>query len=184
MKSASFVFTIPAPPVPGVPRRGGWGNKALVVVGLGLILNAGVMLYTHVTGRAPDLVFDRAAFAQAAGTSGTMLGARGIYMMPGQIGQNAWGVYLLDVDSQTISTYRSMPESSQFQLMSVRSFQYDRLMMDFNNKAPSPKQVQKLVEDQRQRQELQQKGEQPTVDQAAKPDENLPDAATGTRIRQ
>jgi len=113
-----------------------------------------------------------------------MLGARGIYMMPAQLGQSTWGVYLLDVDSQTISVYRASPESSHFRLMAARSFQYDRFLTDFNNERPNPKEVQKLVEDQRQRQELQLKGEQPTVDQAAKPDENLPDAAGTTRIQQ
>jgi len=192
MNTASFVFTIPAPqePPPVHPARGGrhrnWGSKGLCLVGLGLLANAAVLLYTHITGRAPDLVLDRSAFAQAApgGSAGTLLGARGIYMMPAQLGNNTWGVYLLDVDSQTICVYRAAPESSHFRFMAARSFQYDRFVTDFNNEKPTPKEIQRLIEDQRQRQELQLKGEQPTVDQAAKPDENLPDGGAANRVPQ
>lgn len=179
MSKPTFVFTIPAP-AEERPRRGSGFGKALWVVGLGLVANAGVMLYTHVTGRAPDLVLDRAALAQVTpggGPGGTMLGARGIYMMPAQLGPNAFGVYLLDVDSQTICVYRALPDTSHFRLMAARSFQHDRFLQDFNNEPLRPKDVQKLVQDQRQRLELQMRGEQPTVPQTPLRDENLPDGA-------
>jgi hypothetical protein len=187
MSKPSFTFTIPAPAEERPRRRhgGGFATKALWVVGLGLLANAAVMLYTHVTGRAPDLVLDRAALAQMTpatpgGAGGTMLGARGIYMMPAQLGPTAFGVYLLDVDSQTICVYRALPDTSHFRLMAARSFQHDRFLQDFNNEPLRPKEVQKLVQDQRQRLELQLRGDQPSVPQTPPKDENLPDGAPVT----
>jgi hypothetical protein len=174
----TFTWTVPPPSLPptsATPRY----NKALVLVGLGLLANAAVLLYTHVTGRAPDLVLDRSAFAQAntgnSALGGQLLGARGIYMMPAQLGPQVFGLYLMDVDSGTICVYRAIPDANRFRLMSTRSFKYDRFLEDFNGDSPRPREVQKLVEDQRQRQDLKSKEDMPTVDQQPKPDANLPD---------
>jgi hypothetical protein len=126
-------------------------------------------------GQVPDIVLDRAALAQSTPASGQLLGARGIYMMPAQLGNNAWGLYLMDVDAGTICVYKTSPENSHFRLMAARSFKYDRLLEDFNNEPLRPKDVQKLIDDQRQRTDLRQKDDQPTVVQTPRPDENLPD---------
>jgi len=163
------------------PRSG--TNKALWLIGIGLLLNAGVLL---LRGQgAPDIVLDRAAMAQVqptggagpGGLSGQPLGARGIFMMPAQLGPTTFGLYLMDVDSGTISVYRSNPDGNgrRFALMAARSFKYDRFLEDFNNDSPRPKDVQKLVEDQAQRIGLQGKDNAATVDQHPKPDENKPD---------
>jgi hypothetical protein len=152
-------------------------NKGLWIVGLGLLANAGVMLYAQIAGRAPDILLDRAAFAQSVpGSTGQPLGARGLYMMPAQLGANAWGVYLMDVDSQTICVYRATPETNRFRLMAARSFKSDRFLEDYDNEGLLPKDVQKMVSNQRQRQNLENQTGQPTVDQTPKPDENAPDA--------
>ena len=151
-------------------------NKGLWIVGLGLLANAAVMLYSQLSGRPADLLIDRAAFAQAAPNGGQPLGARGIYMMPAQLGSNAWGVYLMDVDSQTLCVYRATPDTNRFRLMAARSFKNDRFLEDYDNEGLLPKDVQKMVDNQRQRQNLQSQTNQPTVDQTAKPDENTPDA--------
>ena len=75
----------------------------------------------------------------------------------------------------TICVYKALPDTNKFRLMAARSFKYDRFLEDFNNEALRPKDVQKLIEDQRQRQDLQNQDDQPTVDQTIKPSENLPD---------
>lgn len=129
-------------------QRSGLFNKALWCVGLGLLANAGVLLYS--TTR-PGL--SQAAFAQDAPVN-RMVGAAGTYMMPGQLGPDAWGVYLLDVDTQTISVYKTDPRQSRFKLMAVRSYRHDRYLQDFNNDSPTPKEVQKLIEQQRERERL------------------------------
>lgn len=167
-----FTFTLPAPPVEK-PRRAARVHSALYLIGIGLLANAAVMLFAK--GQAPDIVLDRSALAQATPQAGQPLGARGIYMMPAQLGQNAWGLYLMDVDSGTICVYKATPETSHFRLMAARSFKYDRFLEDLNNETLRPKEVQKIVEAQQQRKDLLQKDDLPTVDQNPKPDENLPD---------
>jgi hypothetical protein len=158
-----------------------WSHKALWLIGAGLLANAAVMLYSQFAGHGggvPDLLLDGTAFAQAVpGGGGTqLLGARGIYMMPAQLGNNAFGVYLMDVDSQTICVYRIVPETNRFHLVAARSFKNDRFLEDYNNEGLLPKDVQKMVLQQRQRQGLENQTSQPTVDQSPKPDENAPDA--------
>jgi hypothetical protein len=101
-------------------------------------------------------------------------------MMPAQLGPATYGLYLMDVDSGTISVYKTNPDGNRFRLMAARSFKYDRFLEDFNNDMPHPKEVQKLVEDQAQRVGLQEKEKTPTVDQNLKPDENKPDMPAGT----
>jgi len=173
-----FTFTLPAPPAPDAsraqasPRR----NKALWLIGIGLCANALVMLYTHAFGPIPEFKLATPAFGQAAPSAGgQLLGARGLYMAPAQLGPNSFGLYLMDVDSGTICVYKVSPDSSRFKLMAARSYKYDRFLEDLNNDPLTPASVQKLVEAQRQRQDLHQKDDVPTVDQAPKPDENMPD---------
>jgi hypothetical protein len=130
-----------------------------------------------VSGKTPGLTWDGSAFAQPSGAAGgQMLGARGIYMMPAQLGPQVFGLYLMDIDSETITVYRANPDNSRFKLMAARSFKYDRFLMDYNNDKLTPGDVQKLVAEQRRRQEEERKTAEPTVDQAPKVDENLPDA--------
>lgn len=169
----TFSLTIPASAVDAPPpRRSRLAGKALWFIGAALFANAAVMLFSH--GRTvPDIVLDRSAFAQEAPTP--MLGARGIYMMPAQLGPSSYGLYLMDVDSSTICVYEAEPEKPRFHLMAARSFKYDRFLEDINNSAPTPKDVQGIVEKQRQRTGLKDKDDQATVDQHPKPDENLPD---------
>ena len=165
-------------PVAPTRARSSILNNGLWIVGLGLLANAGVMLYSAIAGRAPDLFLDRTAFAQAApgAAVGQPLGARGIYMMPAQLGNNIFGVYLMDVDSQTLCVYRVTPENNRFRLMAVRSFKNDRFLEDYNNEGILPREVQKMVADQRARQNLKNQTDQPTVEQTTPANENAPDA--------
>ena len=169
----AFSLTIPPPPQQApVPPRPALRNKALWLIGAALLANAGVMLFARKS--VPELILSNPAQAQEASP---MLGARGIYMMPAQLGPNAFGLYLMDVDSSTICVYKALPDNSHFRLMAARSFKYDRFLEDFNNDPLTPKEVQKIVEKQRTRTDLKDKDDQPTVDQSPKPDQNLPDPA-------
>ena len=143
----------------GAPRSSKrWAGKALWCVGLGLLANAAALVYTHAAGDAGgmgEFMMDSAAYAQMTNApADRMLGAKGIYMMPAQLGPTSWGVYLMDVDAGTICVYRANPDTLRFRLMAVRSFRYDRYLDDFNNEGPTPKDIQKLVEQQRQRERL------------------------------
>ena len=181
MQDPALVFTLAAPvcdsPAVAAARPPSVrGHKALWFIGMGLLVNAAVMLYTHAGGAAglPDLVLDRAALAQAVPGEGQPLGARGIYMMPAQLGPQEFGLYLMDVDSSTICVYRALPQTSRFQLMAARSFKNDRFLEDMNNDSPNPKQVQGIIEGQRRSgRNCTPRDKVPTVPQTPKPDENL-----------
>jgi len=153
--------------------------KPLYFIAAALFANAGVMLFSHFSSGTPDILLDRAAFAQAlpAGNAPQLLGARGIYMMPAQLGPATFGLYLMDVDAGTICVYRANPEISRFRLMAARSFRNDRFLEDYNNETPTPRDVQRLIDNQRQRQAIENRTNQSTVDQTPKPDDNAPDTA-------
>ena len=74
--------------------------------------------------------------------------------MPAQLGASTWGLYIMDVESGTVCVYRANPETSRFKLMAVRFFRNDRFLSDFNNDSPTPKEVLKQVEQQRQREQI------------------------------
>ena len=151
VQSECRVQSRPARPAPARPSL---ANKALWCVGVGLLANAAVILVTHFCPvGATELRIDQAAFGQATPAE-RMIGARGLFMMPAQLGPNTYGLYLMDADSQTITVYRALPDNSRFKLMAARSFRYDRFLEDVNNETPTPKEVQKLIEAQRQREAL------------------------------
>jgi hypothetical protein len=133
---------------------------ALGLVGLGLVANAVVMAIKPAGSVYPEtLTFDQKAFAQSGGGPGAVgpaINTRGIYMMPAQLGTNSWGVYLLDLDSSTIVVYKTDPVANRFKLMAARSWKSDRFLEDFNNESPTPKDVARMVDIQRQRMELRQ----------------------------
>ena len=47
-------------------------------------------------------------------------------------------LYLMDIDSETITVYRANPDSSRLKLMAARSFKYDRFLQDYNNDKLTP----------------------------------------------
>ena len=137
-------------------QRGNWLPVAIMCLGLGLFANAVALFWNGSASPFPaSLPLTSAAWAQAPDPSaGKMLGARGIYMMPAQIGPSAWGFYILDVDSSTVCVYRVNADSSRLRLMAARSFKNDRFLEDLNNETPTPKDVQKLIQQQRQREQV------------------------------
>lgn len=130
------------------PRRG--AHAALWLIAVGLLANAAIMVWNHQNNTLPAFIVGDSAMARTAGQR-RMLGANGIYMMPGRLGPRQWGVYLMDLDSNTLCVYEALPDTSRIKLMAVRNFQYDRFLTDMNNESPTPRQVKKLVEQQRLR---------------------------------
>jgi hypothetical protein len=147
-------------------------TKALWCIGLGLLAHAGVMVYTHTSSRELGLTLP--AYGQGLGMAGAlpaerMVGAKGIFLMPAQLGPNHYGAYLMDVDAGTITVYVAKPETSRLRLMAVRSFRYDRYLEDFNGEAPTPNDVRKLVAQQKAREELEGKRDKIKKDDDSKP---------------
>ena len=75
------------------------------------------------------------------------VGAEGVLAVPAQLTADAYGLYLIDLRNQTILLYTyGGPWARGLRLISARSFQYDRELVDFNSGEPSPQDVQKLIE--------------------------------------
>jgi len=123
------------------PRR----HRPLTIA---LYLNGGLLacillaLVTRSTG--PSLI------APAMAEQPPIAGGGGVYLMPGQIAPNTWGVYMMDIDAQTLMVYQYTPGDNQLKLKASRSFQYDRKLKNFNSGNPTPAEVKELVEREQQ----------------------------------
>ena len=67
-------------------------------------------------------------------------------MMPAQFSTNTWGVYLMDVEQQTLCAYQYLPGEHSLRLVAARNFRYDRRLGNYNTANPSPLEVKDLVE--------------------------------------
>jgi len=89
------------------PRR----NRSLVIA---LYLNGGLLACILVAmlsrSSAPSLI------APAMAEQGQIGGGGGLYLMPGQIAPNVFGVYLMDIDAQTLMVYQYAPGEHQLGL--------------------------------------------------------------------
>lgn len=115
-----------------------WVNAALLgVIALSLVSRGG-------TG-VPE--FLPAAYAQ---NQAPIAGGGGVFIMPGQLSGNTWGVYLLDVDQQTLAVYTYRPGERQLSLLAARTYRYDRRLTNYNtgggNAGPSPDEVRELID--------------------------------------
>jgi hypothetical protein len=78
-------------------------------------------------------------------------GARGIYAIPGQIGPQQWGLFMMDVDQGTFWVYGfdDVNGTQKLRLLAARTWVYDRYLQDYNCAEPGFRQVQQLISIQR-----------------------------------
>lgn len=121
-----------------------WANAALLAV-------IAVVLAFRASGeRLPG--FLPAAYGQAgAGFTPPIAGGGGVFIMPAQFSQSVWGVYLLDIDAQTIAAYTYQPGPKRLDLVAARTYRFDRRLQNFNTGVPSPEEVRELVEREQRR---------------------------------
>ena len=73
--------------------------------------------------------------------------SEGVLAIQAHLSSDVYGLYLIDLKNQTILLYGyGGPWSRGLRLLSARSFQYDRKLLDFNTGQPSPREVQQLIE--------------------------------------
>ena len=73
--------------------------------------------------------------------------SEGVLAIQAHLSSDVYGLYLIDLKNQTILLYGyGGPWSRGLRLLSARSFQYDRKLLDFNTGKPSPREVQQLIE--------------------------------------
>lgn len=76
-----------------------------------------------------------------------LAGARGIFAFSGQLDDETYGLYMLDVDRQTVWVYAIEDEQGvqRLRLIAARTFVYDAGLKDFNCAAPDFRAVRELV---------------------------------------
>jgi len=79
----------------------------------------------------------------------SMVGARGIFAFTGQLDEDSYGLFMLDVDSNNVWVYQYQPNDSRLKLVAARSFLYDRYLEDYKNAAPGPQEIKRMLDDQR-----------------------------------
>jgi len=75
-------------------------------------------------------------------------GGGGVFMMPGQLAQNAHGVFVLDTDLQNILVYQYDPSDKMLLLRAARNFSFDRQLRNHNT-SPSPASVREMIDQER-----------------------------------
>jgi hypothetical protein len=94
---------------------------------------------------------DASLLPTAAAQNQPIAGARGIYAFTGQLDNNRYGLFMLDIDQGTIWCYEieAVDGTRKLRLVAARTWIYDRYLQDFNSAQPDFRTVQKLVARQR-----------------------------------
>lgn len=85
-----------------------------------------------------------------------MVGARGIFAFTGQLDEQTYGLFMLDVDRQTVWVYAidKVEGTRRLRLIAARTFVYDSGLKDFNCAAPDFRAVRDLVRQQERAQAM------------------------------
>ena len=73
-----------------------------------------------------------------------------IIVIPVQISRDGYGLAMVDTGSQTLWIYQISnrgPAYNRLKLLAARSWQYDKLLKQYNTAEPKPQQVKILLED-------------------------------------
>jgi len=84
--------------------------------------------------------------AQARLQTGT---ESGILVIPVQIGRDSYGLAMVDTVAQSLWLYElnsQGPAHSRLKLLAARSWQYDRLLQQYNTAEPKPEHVKMMLE--------------------------------------
>lgn len=76
-------------------------------------------------------------------------GGGGLYLMPAQLSSNTWGVYVMDVDRQSLLVYHFDPAAKRLNFIAARELSHDRQLGNYNT-FPDPQEIRSIAEKQRQ----------------------------------
>lgn len=71
-----------------------------------------------------------------------------IFAVAGKVSSNTYGLYLVNTRSGTMALYEWLPKGRKLRLMAARNYTFDLQLDDFNTE-PSPREIKKLVEQNR-----------------------------------
>jgi hypothetical protein len=116
----------------GIEKR--WALMAFIALGVAALLFAGNKLSSPASAKAE---------LQAVSKNN-------ILVVPIQIERDKFGLAMVDMVNQTLWIYElnSMgPPHNRLRLLAARSWQYDRLLKQYNTSEPKPEQVKMLLEE-------------------------------------
>jgi hypothetical protein len=119
-----------------------WVLLAFILLGALALLFAGDKLGSPGSAAA-ELQSDTAL---RGGSNGEML------VIPIQIERDRYGLAMLDMSSQNLWIYElngTGPAHNRLRLFAARSWQYDRLLKQYNTAEPKPEQVRMLLEEEK-----------------------------------
>jgi hypothetical protein len=77
-------------------------------------------------------------------------GARGVFAFSGQLSDNSYGLFMVDVDAGTMWCYEYIQGKKKFRLAGARSWVFDRYLENQDFEGPTPDDVKKMVDQQRE----------------------------------
>jgi len=78
----------------------------------------------------------------------------GLVAIAGQVGTDAYGIFLIDTRSRTMCLYRYLATVNKLQFLAARNVSYDLQLDDYNNAAKTPREIKEIVEKQKRLDEV------------------------------
>lgn len=75
-------------------------------------------------------------------------GGKRLFAVAGQVTKDTYGLYLVDLENDTICMYQYLPGTRRLRLMAARTFIYDCQLDEYNTE-PLPREIKSLVEQHR-----------------------------------
>jgi len=99
---------------------------------------------------ATCLVLELGFGGSSAGAQVTSAGGGGdVYVVGGQVTKDSYGLYLVDLKNRSVCVYQWLPGTRKLRLMAARTFSYDVQLDEYNADKPTPREVKRLVEQQK-----------------------------------
>ncbi|MBC8373951.1 MAG: hypothetical protein ISS69_03935 [Phycisphaerae bacterium] len=95
---------------------------------------------------ATCLVLELGFGASSATAQVTSVGGDDMLVVGGQITKDSYGLYLVDMKRQSLCVYQWLPGTRKLRLMAARTFKYDVQLDEYNADKPTPRDVKRLVE--------------------------------------
>lgn len=98
------------------------------------------------------MLFSRTGDSQTAlAQNNAAAGSRGVYAFTGQLDQNQYGLFMMDIEQGTIWVYEMDQANGthKLRLTAARSWVFDRYLKDFNGAEPTPEMIRDLLSKQR-----------------------------------